>query len=581
MPAKKGKGKKEAAGRSDAETARLILLRAQEAEAESFLRCENERRQRDEVEERFAFLRDEQVRALREKDNRLDEVTQQLKRVTVAKEADDAAHELQIQELRGVQDVLRKKEDLSKVEMEELRELVLKERASTALQLGQLRETLEAERRSHSDDRQHLRERACEALAEAEVLRHRLQRVSEEKEFQARSHSLQQREVERDLEKAVATSAAMREALAERDADGRKNTTLLQLLNAQLEADARQHENEMSAEQECAERAKADLDRLACMCSAAQEEIVKVKREAQEAKQSAATEVHELKLLVDQIRFDAEYLHRELDTAKAEHHDAAAKAEQVAQRLRAELHKTQVELEAAAKENGEMKALLLRKEREHFDTVTFLNAQVSNGRTTIAQLREELKGLRDHYEKDLEHSEATKQRAAHELEAQIHAEKGRNEARHAYEQTLLAEIETLKSSAAELQAQLTSRGEALDQLRSTKNDEIARLRDILDAHFIPNRQEVGVARESARADEVFLLKGELRTLEEKSLQREKARQETEALLRSRIADQMKIIAALQLDVKQSQLGGSESVRTLEEEVGRLQKTLEVHRITGT
>jgi hypothetical protein len=578
MPAKKGKSKKESAGKSNAEVARLTLLRTQEAEAESFLGREKERRQREEVEERIAFLCDEHVRALREKDSRLDEAARQLESVTAARGEDYAMYELQLRQLSNSRDVLAKERDLSKAEMEELRTLAQKERSSTAMQIAQLRETIETERGVHDEDRQRLRAQACEALAEAEVLRQRLQRVSEEKAFQERSHNLQQREVARDLEKAVATSKAMREALEERDADGRKNVALLQLLNAQLEADTRRHETEMAAEQERTRRAKEDVERLTTACSTAYVALDTAKREAMEAKHAAETELHELRALMEQVKFDAAYLHRELDAVNAEHSEAAEKAERHVQALQAKLRQTQVGLEAATKENEEVKALLLRKEREHFDTVTFLNAQVSNGRTTIAQLRDELQRQRDHHEKDRNHLKAVNAKAMQDLEKHILSEAERNEARHVYEQELLTEATALKARIAELQAQLESCVAAQEQLRASQEDEIARLRGILDAHFIPNRQEVEVSRESVHAGEVFLLKEELRTLEEKAAQREKVRQETESQLRSRIADQMDVIAALQLDLKRTQLAESESVRTLEKELGRLRKTLEVHRI---
>ncbi|KPA80741.1 putative paraflagellar rod component par4 [Leptomonas pyrrhocoris] len=578
MPAKKGKGKKEAAGKSSAETARLTQLRAQEAEAERFLRNENERRQRDELEERITFLRDEQVRALREKDNRLGELTQHLKRVTAAKEEEQAAYELQIKQLSNAQEVFLSENSLSKVEMDELRVLVQKERTSTAMQLEQLRETLEAERCASNDDRQRLRAQACEALAQAEVLRQRLQRMSEENDFQERSFNLQRREMEKDLEKALATGKALREALDERDADGRKNVALLELLNAQLEADTRRHETEMVAEQESTRRAKEDADRLASACTAAHEALDKVRRGAQEAKQSADAELHELKQLMEQVRFDAEYLRRELDTLNAEHREAAEKAEKKAQALQAELQQTQVELEAATKENEEVKSLLLRKEREHFDKVTFLNAQVSNGRTTTAQLREEVQRLRDHHEKDRQHYESSNQKATQRLESHIAAEKDRNQVKHSYDEAVLAETDALKRKVSGLHAQLASQKEEFEQLRTSKDDEIARLRGILDVHFIPNRKDAEVARESVRSDAVFLLKEELCILEEKMQQREKVREETEAMLRSRVADQADVIAALQLDLKQAQLGGNESMRALEKEIVRLQKTLEMHQI---
>lgn len=581
MPAKKGKGKKEAAGKNSAEVARLALLRAQEAEAENFLHSESERRRRDELEERITFLRDEQLRAIRDKDNQLAAIEQRLAVVTAAKAAYEAAHEAEKQQMGHEREVLRNEGSLAKVEMEELQGLLQRERASTAMRLEQLQETLEAERRAIDDNRQHLRSQACEAMAQVEVLRQRLQRMSEEKDFQERSHNLERREMGRDLEQAVATSKALREAVAERDTDGRKNIALLHLLNAQLDSDTRRHETELNAAQERSRRAEGEVERLASRCTAAHEALDNARREAREAKQSAATELHELRQLVEQVKFDAAYLHRELDTLNAERCEAAAKAEATVQALQAELRTCQVEREAAAREGEELKALLLRKEREHFDKITFLNAQVSNGRTTVAQLQGELQHQREASEKALRHHEAEQQKVAEELESHTAAARESKEARRTYDQTVLAEMEALRASVAALRAQLASREEIWDQVRASKDAEVARLRAILDTHFIPNRKDVEVARESARMDEVFHFKDELRQLKEKALQREAAQQETESWLRSRVADQADVIAALQLDLKEARLGSNESVRSLESEVGRLRQTLEVHRISCT
>lgn len=578
MAPKKGKGKKGAAGNNTADTARLALLRAQEADAESFLRSENERRQRDEAEERITFLRDEHLRAMREKDNQLEEITQRLSQVTTTKAEDQAAHAGEIQQLSHQRDVLLNEANLAKSEMEELQGLLQKERASTAMRLEQLQDTLDTERRAVDDNRQRLRAQACEALAQAEVHRQHLQRVSEEKDFQARSHNLERREMERDLEKAVGACKALREALAERDSDGRKNVALLQLLNAQLDADTRRHETEKREAQERIRQAEAEVARLTTRCTAAHEALDTVRREAQEARQSADSELHELKLLMEQVKFDAAYLHRELDALNADHREAAEKAEKNAQMIRAELQECEVQREAASKESEELKALLLRKEREHFDKVTFLNAQVSNGRTTVAQLREELQRQRDTSESALQRHEAAREKAMRELESHASAERDRNEARHAYDQTVLAEMEALRASARELQARLTAQEEMCEHVRASKEAEVERLRGILDTHFIPNRQDVEVARESVQADAVFLLRDEVRTLRETALQREKAHHETEAWLRSRVADQADAIASLQLDLKEARMGSCDDVRTLENEVGRLRHTLEVHRI---
>nr|CCM12813.1 paraflagellar rod component par4, putative [Leishmania guyanensis] len=578
MVGKKGKGKKATVAKAKAEEQRLIQLRALEAEAEEFQRFENERRQHDEQEERIAFLRDEQLRIMLEKDRRIEDVMQQLTRVTAAMQDDKTGYETQIHQLSMLRDALLNEESLLKVEMEELHEILQQERVSNATYVQQLRDTLESERSLHQEEKKNLRSQVCEATASMEHTKRQLQLSCESHESAEHEFKVKVRDLERELEKALTMNKALQDAVEGREIEDRKNVTLLQLLNAQLESDKRRYEVDLCEERDRTTHARGEASHLEAKLREAQRELDIVREEARKARVSCEDELREYKQLTEQVKFDAEYLHREMESMRAEHAAAAEKSEAAQAAMQAELQQCQVELEASQKKNSEVGSLLLRKEREHFDKVTFLNAQVANGRTAIARLQEKMERERTAHGDELQQHNDTIQQTMQELERVSNAESVQLRERHMYEQRLITDMDGLKATIRELRTRVMEQDDAYEQLRELKESEIERLRCILDAHFIPNRQDVEVSRASSRADELFLVSEELRSVKKEMALKETAAKETERWLRARIAEQVEVIDSLQLDLKRTELGRNESICTLKDEVRRLRKTLEVHSI---
>ncbi|KAG5487013.1 hypothetical protein LSCM1_07680 [Leishmania martiniquensis] len=579
MAGKKGKGKKALLAKARAEELRLIQLRALEAEAEDFQQQESERRRRDEQEERLAFLRDEQQRIMAEKDRRIDEIVQQLSRVTAAMQDDRLSYDSQIYQLSTLRDALLNEESLLKVEMEELHGILLQERASHSTHVEQLRGTLEAERNLHNDEKKCLRSQLCEAKVSMEDSKRQLQIACELRESVEHELKVKVCDLERELEKALAMNKSLQDALEGREIEDRKNVTLLQLLNTQIDSDKRQYDADLCEERGRTSRAQEDVSILEAKLTESQRELHNFMEGAKKERQAYEEEVREYKQLTEQLKFDAEYLHRELESMRAEHAAALEKMEAAQAATQAELQQCQVELEASQKKNSEMENLLLRKEREHFDKVTFLNAQVANGRMAIAQLQGKIDKERAEHGSELQRHNDTVQRTMHELERMNDAESAQMRERHMYEQRLLTDMDGLKATIRELRIRVMEQEEAYEQLRQLKESEIERLRGILDANFIPNRQDVEVSLASSRADELFLVSEELRSVKKEMALKEAAAKETEGWLRARIAEQVEVIDTLQLDLKRIELGRNESIRTLKDEVGRLRKTLEVHSIS--
>ncbi|KAG5511370.1 hypothetical protein JKF63_07333 [Porcisia hertigi] len=570
------KGKKALLAKAKAEELRLIQLRALEVEAEEFQWSENERRQHEEQEERMSFLRDEQLRIMREKDQRIDEVMQQLTLVTSAMQDDKTGYESQIHQLSTLRDALMNEESLLKAEMEGLQGILQQERTGHTAYVKELRDTLEMERSRHQEERKEIRSQICQTTACLEDTKRQLQATCELRESEEHKFNLRQRELERELEKALTMNKALQDAVEARENEDRKNVTLLQLLNTQLESDKRRYETNLLEERDRTNRAVEEAARLEAKVRDTQGELDTIKEEDRKAREVCEHELREYKQLTEQLKFDAEYLHHEIESMRAEHAEAVKTMEGTQAATQTELQHCQVELEASQKKNGEMEALLLRKEREHFDKVTFLNAQVANGRTAIAQLQARLDKERIVHDEELQRQSATTQETVQELKRINSNESDQARERHMYAQRLLTDMDGLKATIRDLRTRVLEQEDAYEQLRALKESEIDRLRSILDAHFIPNRLDVEASRESCRADELFLVSEELRSVKKEMALKETAAKETERWLRARIAEQVEIIDALQSDLKRAELSRNESVRTLKDEVGRLRKTLEVH-----
>ncbi|CAC9442655.1 paraflagellar rod component par4 [Leishmania donovani] len=578
MATKKGKGKKATSAKAKADELRLIQLRTLEAEAEEFQRSENERRQHDEQEEHIAFLRDEQLRIMHQKDRRIEEVMQELTRVTSAMQDDKSSYESQIHQLSTLRDALLNEENLLKVEMEELHGILQQERGSHAAYAQQLRETLETERSLHQEERQHLRSQVCEATAGMEDSKRQLQLACELRESAEHEFKVKVRDLERELEKALTMNKALQDAVEGREIEDRKNVTLLQLLNVQLESDKRRYEEDLCEERERTSRTQEEVINLEAKLKETQRELDTFKEEARTARQSCVDELHECKLLTEQLKFDAKYLQSEMESMRAEHVAEVEKREAAQAAMQAELQQCRVELEASQRKNDELESLLVRKEREHFDKVTFLNAQVANGRTAIEQLQGKMEKERVKHGNELQRHNDTIQQSMQELERINSAESAQARERHMYEQQLITDLDKFKETIRDLRTRMVAKDEAYEQLRELKEGEIERLRGILDAHFIPHRQNVEVPRESSRVDELFLVSEQLRALKKEMALKETAAKETERWLRARIAEQVEVIDSLQLDLKRTELSRNEGIRTLKDEVERLRKTLEVHCI---
>lgn len=576
--AKKGAGKGKGKGKNKLEDARLQQLLACEAEAEEFQRQANEKRERDAQDERMSLLREEQLRLIRQKEKRIEELNQRFEEVSMTLDADRISYSSQIETLAVLRESLLNEVSLLKAENDERHRIFTQERQGYITQIEQLRSEVDRQRENFEEEKLKLREEIHRQVVLLEEERQAKDTAQEQKEEGDRTSALKIRTLERELERALTVNSAMQQAVENREADDKKNICLMQMLNAQLEESKRHFEEMLEEERMRMSRVKEELVRSETQCAHLQEEIQVVKTEWSEAKMASDVEVREYQRQLEQVKFDTEYLNKELMTLRGQAEESLQKAEIARDEAQNDLRNAGVEVEGLQKKIENLEALLYRKEREHFDKVTFLNAQISNNRTVIAQMQEKIARERQSHAAEAERHTMDMKQTIEELSQLNTAEKEQAKLRAENEEKLLEDIATLKATVFQLQSALEEKEKANGRILEFKEEEIGRLRNILDANFIPHRKDVAASQASSASDEVYMLRTKTEELQREIAIREQASVETETWLKARLTNQGQVIEQLQNDLKKLELQRLDEINCLETEISRLKKTLEINFI---
>ncbi|RNF18087.1 paraflagellar rod component Par4 [Trypanosoma cruzi] len=576
MPPKKGK-KKGGKKKESAEALRLKQLYALESEAEELQKRENDRRDREEQEERLILWKEEQVRIIREKDGKVKELMAKVEQLTTSLHDERVASEAQVEQLVLMRDSLLNEVSLLRVELEEKQKLLLHEKQSAEMKLYSVREEAEKNIKALSDEMEEMRSEFALFRLEHAEYREKMEETLDNKEAEIRTQASTIGNLRRELEKALAMNRSLQEVVETREADDRKNVTLMQLLNAQLDENKRRYEEQYEEQRRRTGIAKEEVLQLETKCTKLQDEIDVLKNENAEFKLKSDVMLREYQQQIEQVRSDSAYLAAEL---RALHEKAIQETEatQTAKiSLEGELQNTLVELEANQKRMEELELLLRRKERETFDKITFLNAQVSNNRTIISQLQQKLIQERKVHETELMRTFDETKDKEKELDAVRNSFTQNRDAAKEREAQLLSEVAVLKATTFHVQTALQDTQRNLEVVVAAKDEEIKRLCNLLDAQFIPHRKTI--------EGEVTTYEGTIAILSEKVGEltremeiREQLALENETQLKARIANQEEVIEALREDLRCSQVRRREEVRSVEEEVSRLKKTLEIHFI---
>lgn len=560
-----------------AEVVRLQQLHALENEAEELQKRENDRRDREEQEERLILWKEEHIRIIREKDDKVKELMAKVEQLTTLLHDERAASESQVEQLVLMRDSLLNEVSLLRVELEEKQKLLLQERQAAELRICNLREEAERSIKALSDDVEELQTNLSLAMAEHAEYEKKMEACVDQKESEIRDQVSKIGKLDRELEKALAMNRSMQEVVESREADDRKNVTLMQLLNAQIDENKRRYEEQLEEERRRTGGAKEEALQLETKCAQLQDEVEMLKKENTDVKMNSDVVLREYKQQLEQVQHDAEYLASELRTLQEKTVQESEKTQSARESLEGELQTTLVELETNQKRMEGLETLLRRKERENFDKITFLNAQISNNRTIISQLQQKLLQERKVHETELTRTSDEVKEKERELNTVRDTYALNQGGAREREAELLSEVAVLKTKEFHLEASLRDMQKNLDVMMGAKNEEIQRLCNLLDAHFIPHRKTVE-GEVTKHESTLGVLSDKVGELTRELELREQVALETESQLKARIVNQEEIIEALREDLRTLEVRRREEVRSVEDEVSRLKKTLEIHFI---
>ncbi len=580
----------------------LVLERA----AEDFQAKHNEERDFEDQRERDRLKREHDLKVLAERDASIAALARQVADMEASIAAERSETERELTHLRGLAGRLQNDLSRQRTEADEAYRLLLTERdhvvasnQSLDTQLHDTRAALDSTRKDRDDSNA----RDAAAIRDLEA---RLRQVTDAKDAAEREFVFRIRHLERENEKATLLNATLQEVIEAREVDEKKNITLLQLLNSQLDESKRRHQELLDEERLRTRQVKEELAALEVRSGALLEENALQKRELESARADAARGLSELRSQIDRLKFDTKFLSTELNRYKAETAKQQEELSTVRTSAQAETQQARVSTESLAKKIEELEALLRRKERDHADKVAFLNAQISNNRVIISQLQQKSQVEReDATVKVGSMNEELDRRALAIQQAQADLQ-DRKAAAKEVETKLHSDISILKTTVFKLQAALVEREREVETLGAVKEEEILRLRRKLDEHFIPHRTDIpsassttSASRALAAADgsssagagavsvgispldgsaEDRALRDKMRKLQADLEVQSRIALESETRLKAQLANQNHIIDALQTELLATKEEAHETVRALERDNLRLRQTLDVHSI---
>jgi len=543
-----------------------------EKEAEELQRRENELRDAAELREKKRLKKEAQLKLMAEKDAQINSLASQLSALQTSFSAERAELEGELRRQRQLADSLDNALSVSKTEADEIQRTVLAERDAFATRIQLLEAELKETKASNAQMTADFDARDKDSASQVAKLTTQNTKLTEDKAAMERELSHKIKSLERELEKITSVNSTLQDVIEARESDDRKNVTLMQLLNNQLDENKRRSQEMLDEErlrvknlQQQVATAEADFKQL-------QSDKGLLEQELALARDTHEREVGDFKAKIEQLKFDSKYLSAELqqykkDLAQLQEEAAATKTEAATESQDAKLA-----VEAAQKKNAELEALLRRKDREHFDKVTFLNAQISNNRTIISQLQQRLNKEREEHVAEVTSASTELDRKAASVQSLHDDAEKRKIAAAEVEMKLNSDIAILKTTVFQLQSALVDRERELETATAAKDEEVRQLRSKLDEHFIPHRSIEGSA--GSGDDATAKLERAQRDLEVQS----KTFLESEARLKAQIANQNHIIDALQTEMHTAKEERETEKAEMTKEITRLRQTLDVHEI---
>lgn len=585
MPPATGKKKKggqsreelERLQREQEERERLEALIRLEKEAEEFQRKENEERDAAEYREKKRQKKEAQMKLLAEKDAAISSLSTQLSNLQTAFSAERYELESELQRKQQLCDTLQNDMSAQRSEADETIHRLLQDRDDLTTRVQRLEKELESVNLNAAEVRKNATEQDATSSSIIAKLRQDLDKAIDSKNSTERDLTYRIRALEREVEKVTSVNKTLQEVIEAREADDRKNVTLMQLLNNQLDENKRRSQELLDEERLRCKKLQQELSVHETSVRQLTDEKSQLKLEIQAARDQSERDMADFKSKVEQLKFDSKFLAAELHTYKTQLQQVQQESAAMKSDAAVEVQDTKLALEAQTKKVEELEALIRRKDREHFDKVTFLNAQVSNNRTIINQLQQRLSKEREERVTEVSAVATELDRKASAVQ-QMHDDlEKRKLAAGEVEMKLNADIAILKTTVFQLQAALVDRERELESVAAAKDEEVKRLRSKLDEHFIPHRNEIEQSERAAPTDSE--LRDKISKLQREIEAKTKASLESEARLKAQISNQNQIIEALNAEQLRSKELHEQELRELHQEVSRLRQTLDVHCIS--
>ena len=356
-----------------------------------------------------------------------------------------------------------------------------------------------AKARAHIDSLTGQRDR-IEAVSDRELVsaRHELATLREQAGRREKDVEFRLRHAQMEAEAATKLNETLREVVAAREADEKKNAAMMQLLHTQLDESMKRQQSMLADEQRRCREVKAELGELQAQAANTHDENLLLKLQLESVKQDAAAAVRAATRISDEAKEWIERANAEFTELKqrlttdlgAAHARGGALGED-----NAALH---IKLEAATMQVAALERALRKSDRDASERVAFLNAQIASERAMIDDLVVCVQQLNaDH---DALRSEASRaERAKHAeiadasrslLEVMKRAEVEREKehmsraANDAHFRGRINDMEAAMRKAETLKVSQESHESELDVAMS----ELARLEALLDEHFIVHRR---------------------------------------------------------------------------------------------
>ncbi|KAJ9456723.1 putative paraflagellar rod component par4 [Diplonema papillatum] len=579
-PGKKGKRGKEDLERQIREEDELRAVEETlqiERQAEEFERAECEERDQRDVREVKRLKREQNALVLAEKERCILLLSRQLNHQTKVFAQSRTELEDQLDTYARRKDTLEN--DLSSLKAESSQSITELDAHNRSLLADnkQLSEQLQSVTNERDSLAVELENKSAVLRRQVVVVEERLQEAEKTKDQRCSELATKVKNLERELEKTTALSMTLQEIVAQREADDKKNIALMQLLNNQLDESKQRGHNVLEAEKQKNRDLQVKLSELELTHAELQDETATLKLDKEQVLRKVEKDLLEYKSKLDQVKFDARFVHHELSKYKGKLEHQQKEFAKRSNDTTDETHKLKTDLETSLQKKDELEAIIRKKDRDHFDKVTFLNAQISNNRTAMAQIQAQL--FKEKQAKGEEISTIAEELSIQNqklAETQELLDK-KKVASSDSEARFQADIAILKTTVFQLQSALVEKERELETALGEKEEEMRRLRRKLDENFIPHRRDGdgdGTSDGGEGMRRMDTLNDKLQTLTRDLEVRSRVALDTETRLNAQIAASNQVVESLQLELKAKEDQYRDTVKTLAADNRRLKATLE-------